>query len=453
MKTLIKLIFIIAVSSSVLSQSSWEPLYVNHNQYIKDVKFLDPNIGYISLARTPNGDWPRVLKTTDKGSNWTQIWCENYDFFPAIDFINESVGFVYVGNAVKKTIDGGNSWTTKLTTSQNCEWPKIKFVNSQTGYALFNKGWNPSGLTIYKSTNNGESWFVPDPSYNNFNNNVYYTRESDIDFSSFDNNEICITGYTYSPGGWGSDVLKSNDGLISSYNNQEHLTSSPNSPSLSYVRFIYDQNNPNDNWRFAGERGIYKYYNQFYATLISPDWFNAQYGLSFTNYNLGFCAGTGGIYITTNSGYNWTNEYSNGSILTESRMQSFGEVCYIGGANGNFLFRKIPMSLHTNCDWQWDVFNGHIIVDGETYGTPGLNIPLRGGTANLSIPENERYIIENNDTTKQFYYWGNSINQSMNYQNAGQYFIYSGGNINADYKSKLNTNTATALKSRHSLKH
>ncbi len=444
MKALISFILLFCVTFTVFPQANWQSSYVNWYQNIRDVQFFDANTGWIALQKISGGDWPRVLKTNNRGVNWTQVWCEDRNYYPAIYFISESVGFVFIDNVIKKTANGGSSWEVKHTFGQSSEERRIKFVNSSTGYALFNKGRSPAGVTIYKTTDGGENWFIPHSSYDNFNSNTYlYSRLSDIDFSLTDPNNSCITSYTQNNlGTWGSGGLISTTGFSTTYGAQIHFTTNPSSNNLKHVQYVYDPNNPTDNWRFSGYRGVYKYDNDFYGVLISPDYLNAELGLSFSNYNLGFCAGYGGIWSTTNSGYNWTNEFDNASsVLTDSRMQSFGDVCYIGSQNGNFMFRKFPMNLNTNFDWQGGA-SGSITVDGSSYNTPSTQ-NLRGGTTPLWV--NNQYIISYPDTTAKFYYWGGICNGSTNFEN-DVYFVNSGGDINADYKSKQVSNIPEALK-------
>src|SRR4030095_11854391 len=64
-----------------------------------------------------------------------------------------------------------------------------------------------------------------------------------------------------------------------------------------------------------------------------------------------------------------------------------------------------------------------------------------------------KFPLENNtDTTAIFYYWGGSCDASMNWNNAPEYLINSGSNINADYKTSMITTSSDALKNANQVK-
>ena len=95
--------------------NTWSQYSVPHTNiggYISDIYFFNPSDGSAVSSR----GW--LLKTTNGGVTWSQenifgslVTSENYDKFPKINFLNNSVGYINFRNQkLAKTIDGGNTW-------------------------------------------------------------------------------------------------------------------------------------------------------------------------------------------------------------------------------------------------------------------------------------------------------------------------------------------------------
>lgn len=118
------------VMRSTTSGSSWVNIFGGSypSSYITDINFVNNNTGYLS-------SYPGIFKTTNKGSNWSQI---SIFFADKIKFINDTVGYAATSDSnFYYTTNGGVNWSVSL--------PKV-FVNDFTlsefenGYLVGNGG-------------------------------------------------------------------------------------------------------------------------------------------------------------------------------------------------------------------------------------------------------------------------------------------------------------------------
>lgn len=147
-----------------LSQTEWETSFGGSNFSHTDISFVNPNTGYVTgISNTTI----RLLKTTNKGLNWTLInsfFVSNmYQKNSSIFFKSETIGYISYANKILKFNNGDTS--TVFTFPSASRWHKIRFVDNSTGYALFSRvAESPAYLTeviIYKTTNGGDNWFSP----------------------------------------------------------------------------------------------------------------------------------------------------------------------------------------------------------------------------------------------------------------------------------------------------
>ncbi len=103
--------------------------------------FINENIGFIC------GDKGKFLKTTNGGTNWNDLSISQTFFFSSLYFFNESTGYAAAsgynatsdGSALKRTTDGGLTWTS-MTNNPINKIGKIIFVDNLTGWALGKSG-------------------------------------------------------------------------------------------------------------------------------------------------------------------------------------------------------------------------------------------------------------------------------------------------------------------------
>lgn len=279
---------------------SWKALFASDGEHcptIKDIDFVDSNVGY--LARYNR----MISKTTDGGETWFTVYPDTSatsSIFYGVDFVDENVGYV-VGkagtgvSAVYKTTDGGSSWTTQIggfadhllgvafsdadhgvvvgrdlvveytndggitwnagaisgSPSSSSDLDRVYFYDSQNGIAV--------GDIVLKTTDGGVNWdYIPLPTTTEMNTGVMYSPDhwvlsggheinvtydagqtwtNIIDWNVFDNLQL-----------YGTALDKNNKLWVSSSSSEIYTTSSLVSVSDDFnqpQKFTLEQNYPN----------------------------------------------------------------------------------------------------------------------------------------------------------------------------------------------------------------
>ena len=207
------LLFTAAIIIGFQSYSQWYPQSINTNSSLKDVFFLNENIGWIyghyADSITAYGV---IYLTTNGGSRWDSISSPPYgsgDFY----FIDSLTGWGHLiwseGSQLFKTVDGGINW--QLFSLGTID---IDFINESEGYLLenfYNNMSEPSCL--YKTDNGGEIWQFIDSIGG-------YTPGSGTitpSFIEFINSDVGFISYFWQGGGGfsGHSIMKTNDGGLS----------------------------------------------------------------------------------------------------------------------------------------------------------------------------------------------------------------------------------------------
>jgi photosystem II stability/assembly factor-like uncharacterized protein len=131
---------------------------------ILDVKFLDPNVGFVFAAT--NGDISQsnglILKTTDGGRTWRDVYRSKRlnEILWKGSFVNNRVGYATVQNddeqnaqqRIVKTVDGGEHWSElPLVVNKSAEELGIGFVSPE-------KGWVGTAAGGFETRNGGKTW-------------------------------------------------------------------------------------------------------------------------------------------------------------------------------------------------------------------------------------------------------------------------------------------------------
>lgn len=92
--------------------SRWEIIENRINYNIKGVTFIDQNLGFIV------GEKNVFYKSVDGGLTWVKLHTQVFAHYSAIQFVTDSIGFIIgyseEGGVLLKTVDKGDSWSTKI---------------------------------------------------------------------------------------------------------------------------------------------------------------------------------------------------------------------------------------------------------------------------------------------------------------------------------------------------
>jgi photosystem II stability/assembly factor-like uncharacterized protein len=97
-----------------------------------------------------------IYKTTDGGITWTYIPIIGAFVLNSVNFINDSIGFVYGNDEIWETTDQGYSWNKITSGVFNNLLSKVVFINKNLAYAITNNYYSP--YVIYKTTDGGANW-------------------------------------------------------------------------------------------------------------------------------------------------------------------------------------------------------------------------------------------------------------------------------------------------------
>ena len=193
-------------------------------------------------------------------------------------FIAGSSGTILV------TTNAGGNWTSQTSNTSN-DLTSVYFINSQTGWAAGGLG------TIIHTSNAGASWIVQSTPTTQILHSIFFINQ--------------LTGWAV---GWQGTILNTTDGGTNWI-----LQVSTSGDYLWSVYFTSPTNGT-----ASGRNGrIIK------TTNAGANWFDIQFGTSGTFYSLFFAnpltGWTAGLYVsmvTTNGGYNWSNQPAPGIYLS-----------------------------------------------------------------------------------------------------------------------------------------
>jgi photosystem II stability/assembly factor-like uncharacterized protein len=235
--------------------ANYTALITGYPSSFRSIYFTGDNTGYLVTSNA------KILKTTNAGTNWQQI-DSTVDAFYADIFFSDSVT-AYVsgyknspaGALVKKTTNGGVSWTEQ-TISSTLAMTSLHFVNNNTGFA----GSNSSGQNFFRTTNGGLNW-TAGASVNPYINDMYFVNENTgytcslfgrlyrttnggnnwiqlavpVDYNIRTLYHNSNSGVTYVLGAGGM-ILKSTNGSVTGFGQNENLSS---------YDYTLEQNYPN----------------------------------------------------------------------------------------------------------------------------------------------------------------------------------------------------------------
>ncbi len=261
-----------------------------------------------------------IVKTTDGGDTWTQIWpaSGSIDGLQGIWFVSDLVGFAAGwNNYFIKTTDGGASWTPINTGADVWYYVDVEFWDSNNGVAAASM--NNTAQAVFITDDGGDTW-VPAT-------------------SGVETNEIMGLSYadanTIFAVGTGAHVFKSTDG-------GHNWTTIATLPALLFgVDFadanfgvvggeeqMFTTNDGGQNWTTFNTG-----YENFYATK------------AFSN-GTGYVGGTDeNIYITSDYGQSWSMNFNGpgSSSLYRLRFTDDG-TGFACGSQGTIMKYQAPLT-------------------------------------------------------------------------------------------------------------
>ncbi|HEX2787045.1 MAG TPA: YCF48-related protein [Ignavibacteria bacterium] len=281
---------------------------------IREIIFVNSSTGYLLDENYPAYS---VLRTTNKGINWTLNYSGTY--FNDMEFINQTTGFIYVANKTIKTTNGGVNWLEyNAMFSANTYNMLDSFIGYGVGYTSI----------LLKTFDGGQNWV-------SLSNNINLYPVYGVKF--FNQNTGIITGeYIVKPQTYGR-ILRTTNGGYNWYMAHNNTTIHP-----CFIKFVN-----NDTGFAAANRNIMITYDkgQNWLTIQVTSTFISSLDIDFINATTGFIVGfvdnTGGlgyIYKTTTGGLNWNESFSN--------VAKFQSVCFAdsltifaGARSGGKLFK------------------------------------------------------------------------------------------------------------------
>ncbi|MER0438401.1 YCF48-related protein [Emticicia sp. W12TSBA100-4] len=217
---------------------TWSAVASGTINTLYDVYFSDTNNGWAV------GGQYIVLKTTNGGASWTVATLDNSvtasDYYSEVQFIDANVGYVSGGKSdfsegiVKKTIDGGTTWSTSFSQINNSFIYGLSFINANIGWI----GGIIAGSAPYaqKTTDGGSNW-----------TNISFSGQSLVD-------GIRGVYFLDANRGWfiasnnsmGNSIYSTRDGGLSF--TREYISNASQASSVSISRDIFMLPDGNSGW-------------------------------------------------------------------------------------------------------------------------------------------------------------------------------------------------------------
>ena len=270
-------------SSGYVRQWTQMPSPVTSN--ILDMGFFDEFTGWISDGGSNAG----VQKTEDGGQTWTHQSIPNFTTPQSIFILSKEV--LFAGDTeLYRSLNGGDSWT-EIEDNSGVVWTQYWFHQDSGHYAN-------NSSDIYRTVNGGTSWVGEGLGY----------RVFDVDFEG-DNGAL---------GGAGAKLVLSDD-RGASFKDEINV-------GLYGIVGDITEVDVTEEYVFFTEGGKvwrYEYLSQaIIGTTLSN---NSITDLDFCDNLTGYAvSSTGGIWLTQNSGGNWTRQYSETPNLNYTSVECFG---------------------------------------------------------------------------------------------------------------------------------
>ncbi|MBK7379299.1 MAG: T9SS type A sorting domain-containing protein [Ignavibacteriales bacterium] len=365
---------------------SWQQLFPGLNQHYWSLNFLDESYGMIACGGGI------ILKTTDGGQSWAITQAGDIRSLYTIDII-DSLHITAAGFDGKNVYsdDGGTTWVqnTDVPAFSAINW--IDFIDTDTGYCVRDV------YDIAKTTNRGQNWFNP---------NTEVVSEWHIQLLDDGTGYSCgeEVGGSYALNffkrtngleNWSKIFLNDNFSDVFFLNEQEGFVISGIYSGID-SRGLYKTIDGGYNWELVVDApdgvellfidsltGFIGGSNAIYKTIDGGDsWYttNGTTGagkIFFINETKGWAIHSGTIYITTNTGENWTAQHtlpadSYTGIFFIDSLNGWATSTYIWQTTDggvNWVERTDIPAVFCNGVYFFDLQKGWILAENKLYKT------------------------------------------------------------------------------------
>ncbi|MBK7213333.1 MAG: PKD domain-containing protein [Bacteroidales bacterium] len=149
---------LLIISGFRISAQPWEKINTGYNYILMGIEFPGNQsmIGYAGgESLTYMGDGT-VIKTTDGGTTWTQLWMGVDQGIEGISFPDLNTGYVGGWSGYfAKTTNGGVTWTPQNPGTDIYYYTDVVFKDAQNGVVFAQTN---SGAGVYITSNGGTTW-------------------------------------------------------------------------------------------------------------------------------------------------------------------------------------------------------------------------------------------------------------------------------------------------------
>lgn len=149
--------FLLLFISTGYSQT-WEKVYTGYNYILKSIEFPggQNQIGWAAGQSLTYNGTGIVIKTTNGGTSWTQLWTGTQQGLNSLSFPDMNTGYMCGQNAIfAKSTDGGVTWTPQVAGTDIYEYTDVVFKDALHGVVTAQTN---TAAGVYVTSNGGATW-------------------------------------------------------------------------------------------------------------------------------------------------------------------------------------------------------------------------------------------------------------------------------------------------------
>lgn len=323
MKKIHTLLFVMMIGFTSGYSQTWEKIYTGYNYIFKGIDFPggQSNIAYAGgqhLTYMGNGI---VIKTTNGGTTWSQLWFGTQQGIEGLSFPDLNTGYVCGwSHYFAKTTDGGVTWTVQNPGPASDIYFYTDVIFKDALHGVVTAQTNTSAA-VYSTSNGGATW------------------TAGTGLASIPYKVTYVTANTYFLVGNGGEIQKSTDGgltwitvksglgLLTGINFYNPMIGIATAADYSWIHKTFDG-------------GVTWQAQQIQGT--DPIW----RGAAWKNQNeVAICGTPETIFRSTDGGSQWVNDYPtsayNGALYEVLYTTDGGAYCI--GSQGYFYRKLVPL--------------------------------------------------------------------------------------------------------------